>query len=224
MVASARVSRWSSQTLAARIAQGEGRTLEFKRGLPRDEKTARTLAAFANTRGGVLLIGVGDRREVLGAPRPRETLRRLRAIASSAIEPPLAVELELVELDGRPIVVCEVAVSKLRPHAIVAAPPQSRIVVRAGSSNRAAEGATLRALSAAGSSKRSLSELEQRVLEWVRRACGNGTARDSQATVSAFCGAQNIGRQRARRAFLALERRGDLVGHGPGSRRSYSIA
>ena len=57
--------------LVLSIAEGEGKSLEFKRGLPRDVRVARTLCAFANTRGGLLLIGVGDRGEIVGAPRPR---------------------------------------------------------------------------------------------------------------------------------------------------------
>lgn len=57
-------ARWTSERLREVIAAGEGRQVEFKRGLPRDEKTARTLVAFANTRGGLLIVGVGDRGEL----------------------------------------------------------------------------------------------------------------------------------------------------------------
>ena len=47
-------------SLAELIAQGEGKTLEFKRELPRFEQIAKTVIAFANTSGGRLLIGVDD--------------------------------------------------------------------------------------------------------------------------------------------------------------------
>ncbi|HKX45616.1 MAG TPA: ATP-binding protein, partial [Planctomycetota bacterium] len=46
--------------------EGEGSRAEFKRGLPPDEKVARTLAGFANTRGGLLLVGVEDRGALCG--------------------------------------------------------------------------------------------------------------------------------------------------------------
>jgi hypothetical protein len=43
------------------------------------------------------------------------------------------------------------------------------------------------------------------------------------ATIAAFARAQNIGMQRARAAFLLLEREGHLVGHGPGAQRVYHL-
>src|SRR5262245_16438696 len=101
--------------ILALIAEGEGKQLEFKSGLPRDERAARTLAAFANTRGGTLLVGIGDRGEVLGAPHPRETARKLRAIASANVEPPVSIDVALVDVDGRPIVCCWVPLSASRP-------------------------------------------------------------------------------------------------------------
>lgn len=204
------------------IAAGEGRQVEFKRGLPRDEKTARTLVAFANTRGGMLLVGVGDRGEVLGAPKPRATLERLRAIAGHAVEPPVAVELALVTLEEKPIVACWVPLSAQRPHAVRHGDGELETVVRAGSSNRMASGATERAIGNA--TRRPLEPLERRVLDWVGLVSRGGAAADSPATVDGFCRAQNIGRQRARRAFIELERSGHLVGHGLGARRTYSPA
>ena len=47
------------------VRQGEGRRLEFKRGLPRGDRVARTLCAFSNTNGGILLVGVTDSGRIL---------------------------------------------------------------------------------------------------------------------------------------------------------------
>ena len=44
--------------LAALIAAGEGETLEFKRSVAELDQVAQTAAAFANTRGGIVLIGL----------------------------------------------------------------------------------------------------------------------------------------------------------------------
>jgi hypothetical protein len=216
--------RWQPERLREVIAAGEGRQVEFKRGLPRDEKTARTLVAFANTRGGLLLVGVGDRGELLGAPKPAQAIERLREIAAHGVEPPIEVELERVELDGHVLVACWVPLSRLRPHAARRPDGEWETVVRAGSSNREASGATKKAIGAASSTKEPADELERRVLAWVRSVSRGGAAADSPATVDGFCEAQNIGRQRARRAFIALERSGHLVGHGLGARRTFSPA
>ncbi|MCH8495476.1 MAG: ATP-binding protein, partial [Balneolales bacterium] len=48
------------------VKTGEGTYLEFKRIISSPEKIARELAAFANTRGGTMLIGVNDDKKIVG--------------------------------------------------------------------------------------------------------------------------------------------------------------
>jgi len=204
--------------LARRITEGEGKTLEFKRGLPGPPKLARTLAAFANTRGGLLLIGVGDRGELVGAPRPRETLATLRRIAAEWLEPALELQAGVLELDGVRLVWASVPLSPARPHAALDAGGARELVVRVGSSNRRASEATLKALRAQVAGGASLGELERSILRWLAtRPCGvHGVTADE------FARARNIGRQRARRAFTHLELAGRVVAHGSGAQRRYA--
>lgn len=214
----------SPDDVAALAAEREGRKLEFKSGLPRDEKTARSLAAFANTRGGILLVGVGDRGEILGAPHPRETLQRVRTIATTSVEPPLDVQSGVVTVASRPVVWCSVPLSPKRPHAVVHADGSREIVARVGSSNRVATGATLGALNAARASKSGLDPLQRAVLAWVGERGGASARPDGDATVAGFAKARNVGVQRARRAFTQLEVAGLLVAHGVGAKRTYAVA
>lgn len=204
------------------IAEGEGRRLEFKSGLPRPERTARVLCAFANTNGGILLVGVTDRGAVQGVPRPAEVVARLERIAAHGSSPPIAVQVRPVELDGGTVVCCSVPLSAARPHSVLHPGGAPEVVVRVGSSNRVARGATLRALGAP-STTRSLSALERRALEWVARHAVNGDRPDGGATVRAFARAHNVGVQRARRTFVQLERTGRLVAHGTGAGRVYAV-
>lgn len=51
-------------TLQEFIAGGESISLEFKE--KSDDRTLESVAAFANTKGGIILIGVSDRGEVKG--------------------------------------------------------------------------------------------------------------------------------------------------------------
>ena len=48
------------------IFEGEGVTLDFKKTITNCEKIARTMAAFANNKGGRLLIGVADDGTITG--------------------------------------------------------------------------------------------------------------------------------------------------------------
>ena len=50
--------------LIEKIHLGEDATIEFKRKMPRRSSLADEIAAFANARGGVILIGVDDNSEI----------------------------------------------------------------------------------------------------------------------------------------------------------------
>jgi predicted HTH transcriptional regulator len=206
----------TSSELRAILLAGEGKTTEFKRGLQRDATLARTLTAFANTKGGLLLVGVGDRGEILGAPRPLEVERHLARIARTCVVPPLEVETISVALDEGTVVVCSVPVSPRRPHATVGEDGERRVLVRAGSSNRVAG---QRALSCMSQRAKVVPDsVEARVLHWI------GAGADTEATARSFARATGTGMQRARRAFAALELAGLLVGHGVGDARAFRRA
>lgn len=206
------------------VAGREGKELELKEGLPRPAKVARSLCAFANTRGGLLLVGVTDQGRFRGAPHPRETMARLREIAAEHVDPPLAVQTGSVEVEGARVVWCSVPLSPARPHAALRADGEREVVVRAGSSNRVASGATLAAIRPQRNGGKGLDPLERKVLDWVARRTRGGREPGGDATVAGFAKAHNVGVQRARRAFVHLERAGRLVGHGAGARRVYSLA
>ncbi len=57
---------YSLTELIEKIMLGEEATIAFKREIPRRDSMADEIAAFANTRGGVILIGVDDNSEIVG--------------------------------------------------------------------------------------------------------------------------------------------------------------
>ncbi len=81
------------QTLSDLIAQGEGPTTEFKRAMPSD--LGREICAFANASGGVVLLGVTDRGEIVGVADHNKLRSQVQSIARSA-EPPIKLELASV--------------------------------------------------------------------------------------------------------------------------------
>ncbi|MBQ4475203.1 MAG: ATP-binding protein, partial [Bacteroidales bacterium] len=58
--------------LQERIAEGEGLHLDFKHSITDSGKIARSLAAYANTDGGSLLIGVRDNGLIAGVKSEEE--------------------------------------------------------------------------------------------------------------------------------------------------------
>ena len=68
-----------------RIAHGENTTTEFKENF--DQEVIETAAAFANIRGGIILIGVSDNGEIRGITVGKETLRNWSNRIAQATEP-----------------------------------------------------------------------------------------------------------------------------------------
>ncbi len=211
------------EELRERIEEGEGRSVEFKRGLPRDEKTARTLCAFANTRGGWLLVGVNDDGSLHGCPRPTAVIAQLRSIARDLLSPALSIQVSAVELEGSHVVATRVLLSPDRPHCVDQGKGEREYVVRVGSSNRSADGPTLDSIRAHRKRSGSLNPLESKILEWLRGIDEANSQPGGNGTPERFASVANVGVQRARKAFIRLERDGLLVGHGPRARRIYAV-
>ena len=76
------------------IPLGEGFTTEFKRS--GTSNLGREICAFANATGGVILIGVTDKGEIVGVADHNRLKSEVQAIARSA-EPPISVDVEIVE-------------------------------------------------------------------------------------------------------------------------------
>jgi len=212
----------TAQDVLASLAGGEGPDVEFKRVLPRDERAARTLCAFANTRGGLLLVGITDLGRVHGVHEPGLVAERLLALAEIHLAPALPVEVQVLVLGGPRIVVCRVPPSPSRPHALLLPGGEREVLVRLGASNCPARGPTLAALRRPRRPTRARNPLEERILDWVGREAGRAERPTGSATVPRFSEAHNVGLARARRTFTSLESRGLLIGHGAGRARVYA--
>ncbi len=77
--------------LRRRISDGEGVQLDFKFRIDDQRKIARTLAAFANSHGGSLLIGVKDNGKITGV-NPEEEYHMIEGAASMFTKPEVSFE------------------------------------------------------------------------------------------------------------------------------------
>ncbi|WP_239335613.1 helix-turn-helix domain-containing protein [Frankia sp. CiP3] len=122
------------------LARSEGKTLEFKRDLSSPRGVLRSLVAFANTAGGILLVGVEDgTRSVRGVPEPLDLEERLANLISDAIAPRLVPDIEIVSWRGTQVVAVEVFPGSSRPYRLAQEGPESGVYVRVGSTNRRAD-------------------------------------------------------------------------------------
>lgn len=77
-------------------------------GLPKS--VVDTLSAFANTNGGLLVLGLDESHgfSQVDLPDPGKLRDDLVAVASDKLHPPLRVATDIVEVDGHPLVVAEI--------------------------------------------------------------------------------------------------------------------
>lgn len=97
------------------IAQGEHQQLDFKFAINDSKKIARTLAAFANTDGGRLLIGVKDNGAIVGINSDEEYYM-VEAGAQLHCKPEVDFTVNKWVVDGKTVLEIIVAKSSKRPH------------------------------------------------------------------------------------------------------------
>lgn len=99
----------NSEDVQMLVTGGENVSVEFKRRIPHDEDLARVLTAFANTKGGILIIGVDDQGEFTGLTPEEAALaeERIRQVAHS-IMPDRLEQVTQAMIDRRRLVFAEV--------------------------------------------------------------------------------------------------------------------
>ncbi len=118
--------------LIEKIHLGEDTTIEFKRELPRRSSLADQIAAFANARGGVILIGVDDNGEVVGIDRLAldRAERTVVEICQDSIDPIVLIFTEKLRIDDKNLLKIEV------PRSLFVHKTSNGYFIRQGSSKR----------------------------------------------------------------------------------------
>ncbi|WP_026994019.1 AlbA family DNA-binding domain-containing protein [Flectobacillus major] len=120
-----------SELIEKFLQQRESSNLEFKSKIDNPFKIARTLAAFANTSGGTLLIGINDDRTVKGCTELDEMLK-IEQAAEHLIVPPIAIRYRSEMWEGkRKVLIIEVDESIDKPHEAIDEKGNRTVYVRA---------------------------------------------------------------------------------------------
>lgn len=98
------------------ILEGENVRLDFKKTISNAEKIAKTLVAFANNKGGKLLIGVADDGSIKGVKAEDEEKYMINKAAHLYCKPAIEPKFEEIYVDDKLVLVVDIPKSDLKPH------------------------------------------------------------------------------------------------------------
>ncbi|WP_113652852.1 AlbA family DNA-binding domain-containing protein [Pedobacter namyangjuensis] len=98
------------------ILEGENVCLDFKKTISNAEKIAKTLVAFANNKGGKLLIGVADDGTIKGVKSEDEERYMITKAAHTCCKPAIEPKFEEIYVDDKLVLVVDIPQSEIKPH------------------------------------------------------------------------------------------------------------
>ncbi|MDB4902199.1 MAG: hypothetical protein JWQ63_1480 [Mucilaginibacter sp.] len=106
------------QELELLIQEGEGYNVEYKQSFPSKlSELATELCAFANANGGVLLVGVDDKQQVVGITMDNTQRSRIQGVIN-LIDPALPIKVSEQKVNGKVILCFECPAGEQKPYAV----------------------------------------------------------------------------------------------------------
>ena len=95
------------------IITGESEIIEFKEKF--DERTVESTVAFANTKGGIIFIGISDTNEIKGIELGKETINQWINRISQSTEPRIVPEIEKIQINEKTVVAVQITEYPIKP-------------------------------------------------------------------------------------------------------------
>jgi len=190
--------------------KGEGDDLEFKQTINSEYKIAKTLSAFANTKGGTLLVGIKDNKTIAGVD-PDEERHLIEKAANFCCWP--AVKIQVHELYLEPdfhhkqekvILQVEVPESNEKPHYVLDAEGEKQAYIRERDKTMLAGKKMLQILQSmnVGAEIAPPTPNEKRLMDYLRK--------HNKINLKKYMQLVNISKRRARRELDEMLAKGSI--------------
>jgi len=103
----------SQDEIVELIEKGESDIVEFKENF--NKETIESIGAFANTKGGIIIIGVSDEGKIIGIQFAKETLKTWVNQVSQSTDPRIIPEIEQKKVDGKIVALIKIEEFPLKP-------------------------------------------------------------------------------------------------------------
>ncbi|MDD5162815.1 MAG: putative DNA binding domain-containing protein [Candidatus ainarchaeum sp.] len=86
------------------IDSGESQEIEFKESFHSSQKFSEIMCGFANTYGGIILLGVNNKKQVIGVLDKIDEVQQKISCSAQSVSPPVLPSIEVHEVNGKKIV------------------------------------------------------------------------------------------------------------------------
>lgn len=189
------------------LKDGEGTTLDFKQSVSSAAKIAKTMVSFANTKGGVLLMGVRDNKTLCGV-RSEDEKYMLDMAAHFYCRPELDIEIIEHEAEGKTLLEVKVPDGSDKPYYAKDEEGQWWVYVRVNDKSLLASKTTVDFL------RRQQQKIDTTVpMGHVERGILDYLSKNERITMLQICKMFNISRRRASRTLVNLMSLGVVRSH-----------
>lgn len=187
------------------IEGGENTFVEFKRKFSSEEKIAKEMIAFANSKGGKILFGVDDDGTVVGVESEKGEIELIDLAARFYCEPEIKYFTEIKHIYRKDVVIAGIPESKFKPHYLIEPKDKmkdSRVYVRFKDKSILASKETIKVLRNSRADAKplilNLGDKEKFVLEYLNK--------NERITLNKLREVLNLSNRRASRMLVNLVR------------------
>ncbi len=97
------------------ISQGESETIEFKESAGEWKEIIKTISAFSNTKGGIIIIGISSKYKVLGIQIGQKTIEDLVNKINLNTDPKIFPGISVEKIEKKEVILIRIKESKSKP-------------------------------------------------------------------------------------------------------------
>ncbi len=98
------------------IKKRESQTLEFKQSLSDIKRITEIACSFANSKGGIIIVGVNNNGKVIGLDIGKQTIERLTDSMIDNTDPKIYPDIKVIREKNKDIILISIKYSSLKPH------------------------------------------------------------------------------------------------------------